>query len=103
MYFSDRRNNRTPERPACQCPDAETGEYGWEDFVNPGGPTGGVPNNLLDTGEDVNGNGVLDTYGAFQLTTARCRRTTVPPGAAGASLDAAARPTTTLLAGQAQW
>jgi hypothetical protein len=55
VYFSDRRNNRNA---ASQ----ETGEYGWEDFVNPGAANG-VPNGVLDTGEDVNENGVLDVYG----------------------------------------
>ncbi len=63
MYFSDRRNNRNGS-------DKETGEYGWEDFVNPG-VANGVPNGTLQTGEDVNEPPtphptyvpVLDTYG----------------------------------------
>src|SRR5712672_1302822 len=46
VYFSDRRNNRNAA-------DKETGEYGWEDFVNPG-VANGVPNGTLQTGEDLN-------------------------------------------------
>ena len=38
IYFSDRRNNRNA---ASQ----ETGEYGWEDFVNPAWATG-TPNDV---------------------------------------------------------
>jgi hypothetical protein len=55
IYFSDRRNNRNAAG-------RETGEYGWEDVVNPG-TTAGTSNGTLDAGEDLNGNGVLDTYG----------------------------------------
>jgi hypothetical protein len=55
VYFSDRRNNRNEAN-------RETGEYGWEDVVNPGSSTG-APNDSLDAGEDVNGNGTLDFYG----------------------------------------
>lgn len=56
VYFSDRRGNHNGLG-------AETGEYGNEDVVNPASATG-TPNGALDTGEDFNGNGVLDTYGA---------------------------------------
>ena len=55
IYFSDRRLNK----------DAignETGEFGFEDFVNPASGAG-TPNGILDPGEDVNGNGTLDVYG----------------------------------------
>jgi hypothetical protein len=55
LYFSDRRTNN-------DAAGSETGEYGNEDFVNPASTTG-TPNGSLDTGEDVNGNGTLDTYG----------------------------------------
>lgn len=55
VYFSDRRGNRNAANQ-------ETGEYGYEDIVNTG--SGGTPNNSLDTGEDLNANGVLDVYGA---------------------------------------
>ena len=54
VYFSDRRGNRDTLGQ-------ETGEYGMEDFVNAGAD--GWPNGLHDPGEDVNGNGTLQTYG----------------------------------------
>ena len=40
----------------------ETAEYGWEDFVNPLSATG-TPNGVLDAGEDLNANTMLETYG----------------------------------------
>jgi hypothetical protein len=55
LYFSDRRGNR-------DVLDAETAEFGAEDFVNPAA-AGGLPNGTLDQAEDVNGNGALDVYG----------------------------------------
>jgi hypothetical protein len=79
VYFSDRRKNSNAG--------VETGEYGFEDFVNPG-DANGTPNGALDAGEDVNGNGVLDTYGETPI---------LPPctGACVASpLDNTARPWT---------
>ena len=91
VYFSDRRNNRNTSNQ-------ETGEYGFEDFVNPTSDTG-APNNLLDAGEDVNGNGVLDTYGQFPNYNGIAN--SVPPGAA-APLDLTARPWSLLSAPQAQ-
>ncbi|MBZ5498303.1 MAG: hypothetical protein LAP85_18025 [Acidobacteriia bacterium] len=74
VYFSDRRTNRNAAN-------LETGEYGFEDFVNPGSVSG-TPNGLLDAAEDVNNNGVLDTYGQNPIL----------PGTA--PLDATARPWT---------
>jgi hypothetical protein len=55
VYFSDRRNNNTAAG-------AETAEFGYEDTVNPA-TTAGTPNNTLDAGEDLNGNGTLEDYG----------------------------------------
>ena len=55
VYFSDRRGNRNSAN--------ETGEYGNEDLVNPANANGS-PNGVGETGEDFNGNGQLDTYGA---------------------------------------
>ena len=55
VFFSDRRTNQNASGN-------ETGEYGFEDFVNPGSSTG-TPNISLDAGEDLNGNGTLDRYG----------------------------------------
>ncbi|MDQ3169482.1 MAG: hypothetical protein M3Q55_05010, partial [Acidobacteriota bacterium] len=66
VYFSDRRGNNNAAG-------AETGEYGYEDIVNraSGGTwTGGTPNNLQETGEDLNGNGAQDDYGETPFPTA---------------------------------
>ncbi len=60
LYFSDRRgmlNNAAG---------LKRGEFGYEDLVNPASAAG-TPNGTLDSGEDVNGNGTLDTYGATNL------------------------------------
>ncbi len=62
VYFSDRRLNRNGAG-------AETGEFGWEDVVNPADPNG-VPNGVLDGGEDVNSNGVVDVYGGTPIVPA---------------------------------
>jgi hypothetical protein len=69
LYFSDRRGERLPPLGAGPVPQygAElTGDYGYEDIVNPNSVPG-TPNGQLDAGEDVNGNGVVDTYGAANL------------------------------------
>ena len=57
LYFSDRRGNRNGAGN-------ETAEFGFEDVINGGGGTDGTPNNTLETGEDNNQNGTLETYGA---------------------------------------
>jgi hypothetical protein len=85
VYFSDRRTNRdlgadgVPEFGYTAAgghvygDDRETGEFGWEDNINPGSATS-VPNGVLDApfvdvqgntrfSEDLNNNGVLDSYG----------------------------------------
>jgi hypothetical protein len=69
VYFSDRRNNvnpgpfTVPNNPAnVDGANLESGEYGFEDFVNPLSAAG-TPNTALDGGEDVNANTLLDTYG----------------------------------------
>ena len=54
VYFSDRRNNR-------DAANNETGEYGWEDFVNTDADS--TPNGALDVGEDLNANGTVEVYG----------------------------------------
>lgn len=91
VYFSDRRNNR-------DLAGRETGEYGYEDVVNPASATG-APNGVLDAGEDVNGNGTLETYGQFPSYNGATN--SAPPGAA-APLNTAARPTTAVTAPQAK-
>lgn len=55
VYFSDRRNNKNVAG-------LETGEFGWEDIVNPSSSSG-APNGNLNGGEDMNGNGTLQDYG----------------------------------------
>ncbi len=78
VYFSDRRGNknlgsdgvagsRTGGTGVLYQTDAfgddqETGELGFEDIINPANAQS-VSNGVLDVGEDINGNGVLDTYG----------------------------------------
>lgn len=83
VYFSDRRNNRNGSSQ-------ETAEYGFEDFVN-ADQANGAPNNHTDTGEDVNGNNVFDTYGQFPSYGGTAN--TAVPGAT-APLDLTARPST---------
>ncbi len=91
VYVSDRRNNRNAAG-------VETGEYGWEDVINPTSAAGS-PNDTLDPGEDVNANAVLDTYGKFPNYNGVAN--TVPPGSQ-APLTAAARPDTLLSQAEAQ-
>jgi len=83
VYFSDRRNNRNGA--------AETAEYGFEDVVNPA-DVNGVPNGVLDAGEDINGDGALDQYGRLPVNVPS---QLLPPVASMAPWDANARPWTT--------
>ncbi len=91
LYFSDRRNNRNLSNE-------ETGEYGWEDIINPGSATG-APDGALNAGEDVNANNTLDVYGQYPNYLGVSGN--VPPGAI-APLTTTARPTTLLSGGQAR-
>jgi hypothetical protein len=86
VYISDRRNNRDAAAN-------ETGEYGFEDFVNPLSGTG-TPNAILDTGEDVNSNGTLETYGQIPLypSAPGLPPTTAQPAGWAGPLDSGARP-----------
>jgi hypothetical protein len=66
VYVSDRRGNYTPGAltnawPPLSPSGHETGEFGWDDFVNPAS-TNGCPNNTQDTGEDLD---VLGTTGFY--------------------------------------
>jgi PilX N-terminal len=89
VYFSDRRNNRNGVN--------ETGEYGFEDVVNPQ-TAAGTPNGIFDQGEDLNASGGLDTYGQNPSYNGAAG---VPPGAA-APMGAASRPWTQVSALQAK-
>jgi len=91
VYFSDRRNNRNAA-------DKETGEYGFEDFVNPN-VANGAPNLVLDGGEDINDNKILDTYGGVPNYNGVSG--TLPPGAPPPSVGTWS-PTTSLPPGQAK-
>lgn len=77
LYFSDRRgmlptprSNTATDGPFAVA-NVLNGEYGFEDTVNvatsitgaPNGVNGGIP----EQGEDSNGNGALDTYGAANI------------------------------------
>lgn len=70
IYFSDRRGNYAASQtwtgswPPLSPTTHETGEYGWNDFANPGDATNGCPNNALDGGEDLDSLSTLFTYGA---------------------------------------
>jgi hypothetical protein len=61
VYFSDRRGN-------VDAAGQETGEYGFEDIVNPASGSG-APDGVLETGEDFNGNNQLDVYGETPHST----------------------------------
>ena len=78
VYVSDRRGNYAPSSgpgaftnawPPLSPSGHETGEYGYSDFVNPS-DINGCPNSTLDTGEDLDGTGVLYTYGAISFPPA---------------------------------
>jgi hypothetical protein len=79
VYFSDRRGNKNlggdgvaADRAGADgtlytaddfgTDDQETGELGFEDVINPASAQS-VSNGVLDAGEDLNGNGVVDLYG----------------------------------------
>ena len=73
VYFSDRRG----EQPDTQNGGGlKTGSYGYNDFVNLNDATNGCPNGVLDPaynpppapsqGEDLEGDGVLRTYGGAE-------------------------------------
>jgi hypothetical protein len=76
VYISDRRGNYistqtwTGTWPPLSPSTHETGEYGWNDFVNSvSDPTNGCPNNALDTGEDLDSINQLLTFGALSANT----------------------------------
>src|SRR5215471_9819762 len=104
VYFSDRRNNRNTNAGATADPrfvnNAETGEYGYEDIINPGSAAG-TDNGTADTGENVNGTmttaatpvPIIETYGKLPNDG---KGTAASVGTIGATapLDSTARPTT---------
>jgi len=58
LFISDRRG-----MIASPTAGTKNGEYGYEDVINPSSAAG-IPDQTLNIGEDVNGNGLLDTYSA---------------------------------------
>jgi len=60
VYFSDRRGNRIDNQGAGA--PAKTGSLGFNDFVNPAS-INACPNNAMDSGEDLESDGILRTYG----------------------------------------
>jgi len=70
LYFSDRRG-MAPDPRSTPVANQLTGEYGFEDVVNVATSATGAPNGVdggaAETGEDVDGNGVLDTWGAANV------------------------------------
>jgi hypothetical protein len=61
VYFSDRRGNAV-ENQGAPASNTKTGSLGFNDFVNPASLVA-CPNGALDSGEDLEGDGVLRTYG----------------------------------------
>jgi len=66
VYISDRRGNYTAAAltnawPPLSPSTHETGEYGWDDFVNSGSNVG-CPDQVQNTGEDLDGLGPTDFY-----------------------------------------
>ncbi len=92
VYFSDRRNNR-------DLTNKETGEYGFEDVVNPTSATA-TPNNVLNAGEDMNASKTLETYGQYPSFNGTAN--SEPTGATGQLDIAAARPWSDIRAPYAQ-
>jgi hypothetical protein len=88
LYFSDRRGNLTD--PVAN---RKLGEYGFNDVVNPASASG-APNGNLDTGEDLDGDGVLRVYGGVPSAAALANLTGVAPPAGGIIPSAATTPAT---------
>jgi Tfp pilus assembly protein PilX len=66
VYISDRRGNYTANAltnpwPPLSPSQHETGEYGWDDFVN-SGSNAGCPDQAQNTGEDLDGLGATGFY-----------------------------------------
>ncbi|HWS16835.1 MAG TPA: pilus assembly PilX N-terminal domain-containing protein [Candidatus Elarobacter sp.] len=81
LYYADHRGMLADPNPAATI-QVKHGDFGYEDFINPSS-VAGTSNGLLDPGEDVNGDGLLQTYGATNLGNAFA----VPNGDPTASLD----------------
>ena len=68
VYFSDRRNNHSRTLPSARAGSpARPASTAIEDVIN-NADSNGVPNNTLDTGEDVNGHRCSRRYGTLQTS-----------------------------------
>jgi PilX N-terminal len=68
LYYADHRGMLADPDPAATIT-VKHGDFGFEDFINPSSGTG-ASNSVLDGGEDANGDGKLQTYGAGNLGNA---------------------------------
>jgi PilX N-terminal len=66
FYFSDRRGEQVDPSTGS----IKTGSYGFNDFVNPNNPASGCPNATLDSGEDIEADGILRLYGGAEVPPA---------------------------------
>ena len=68
LYFSDRRGMLLNPHPPMNVGGTaqKSGDSGFEDVINPGSSSN-TPNGTMDTAEDVNNNGFLDSFGAANL------------------------------------
>ncbi len=64
VYFSDRRGEQLDPNASS----TRTGSFGFNDITNGGDAANGCPNKALDAGEDLEGDGILRTYGATPTT-----------------------------------
>jgi len=92
VYVSDRRGNYTVSQnwtggstwPPLSPAGHETGEYGWNDYVNFGSsPLAGCPNGTLDAGEDIDGTNTLYLYGGDPTHAMSARNVTGSPWLGG--------------------
>ncbi|MBV9574111.1 MAG: hypothetical protein JOY93_08655 [Acidobacteriales bacterium] len=88
LYFSDRRG-MMPNPNALPVANVTTGEYGFEDVINSGAANGlpdGVlepPYTLATSPEDVDGNGILDVWGAANVGDGLQKNTVATPNTWG--------------------
>lgn len=81
LYFADHRGMLADPDPAALIK-VKHGDFGYEDFINPNSASG-ASDGILDPAEDVNGDGIQQTYGASNLGDAFG----VPDGNPTASLN----------------
>jgi hypothetical protein len=81
LYTSDRRMdcNDSTDDNGTACTGTNTGMFGNEDIINPAN-SNGAPNGVLDAPEDVVGDGVFRTYGAYSHPIAAPSTTVSPTG-----------------------